>query len=258
MSPAPARARLDGSPSLSAGYLAALPLFLVYELGLSAQGAHGARAAAEQVVGRALSLFGERAQWARLALLAAAGALAWVRLRDRDGAGARAGELALAGQVLQGVLAGLLLGPLLALLQVWLHAAPPPETPEPARTLPAVLRLVGAAPWEELFFRVGIYGALFLVVRHASGFLGLHAGPARAGAELLALLGAALLFALFHLDALQRLIGSAGEPYHSGLFLWRVSAGILLAALFRWRGFGVASWAHATFNLGIALGLGPL
>jgi membrane protease YdiL (CAAX protease family) len=114
---------------------------------------------------------------------------------------------------------------------------------------------MGAAPWEELVFRVGVYGALFLVARRTSAFLGLESLGERFVAELAALLGSAFLFAWFHLESAQRLIGSAGEPYQHGLFLWRVSAGILLGGLFRWRGFGVASWAHAVFNLGIALGI---
>ena len=82
-------------------------------------------------------------------------------------------------------------------------------------------------------------------------------GGARYVAELAALLGAALLFGGFHLDGAQRLIGHTGEPFHGGAFLWRVSAGILLGALFRWRGLGVSAWAHAVYNLALALGLGP-
>ena len=100
---------------------------------------------------------------------------------------------------------------------------------------------------------MGIYGTLFLAARRTSVF-GLER-LAFLPAELAALLGSALLFAAFHLAGAQRLLGGEGEPYQRGLFLWRVSAGILLGALFRWRGFGVAAWAHGVFNLGIALGI---
>jgi hypothetical protein len=103
---------------------------------------------------------------------------------------------------------------------------------------------------------VGCYGSLFLLVRQASTFLGLASPLARAAADLSALLGSALAFALFHLDAVQAHLGAVGEPYHRGLFLWRVSAGLVLGGLFRWRGLGVAAWAHAVFNLGVALGIG--
>src|SRR5262249_26232996 len=180
-------------------------------------------------------------------------ALAWIRLR-RSALPREPGELARDGVRVMawGIVAGLVLGPLLVLLQGLLGAERLSAGPEPARALATTLRLVGAAPWEELCFRVGVYGGLFLAARHILVFFGLELAPARAGAELCALLGSALAFALFHLDAVQRLLGHQGEAFQSGLFLWRVSAGLLLAGLFRWRGFGVAAWAHAVFNLGIA------
>jgi membrane protease YdiL (CAAX protease family) len=143
----------------------------------------------------------------------------------------------------------------LLLLARFVGAGSLATAPEPARGLAALGRLVGAAPWEELLFRVGVYGGLFLLVRRSAGFLGLATPLARAGGELAALLASAVLFALFHLEPVQRLLGSPGEPFHRGVFLWRVAAGILLGALFRWRGFGVAAWAHAVFNLGLALGI---
>jgi hypothetical protein len=244
------------TPSLSAGYLAALPLFAAYELGLWALPDVAARASAERLVARALFLFGGRVQLARVALLAAAAALAYARmLRLRRAAAA---ELAppLGQSALEGVLAGVLLGPLLLLSQRWLGAELPGLAAQPQRSLAAALRLIGAAPWEELLFRVGAYGGLYLGVRRACAFLGLATPAARGAAELGALLGSAVLFAAFHLDGVQALLGTSGEPYGHALFLWRVSAGILLGALFRWRGFGAAAWAHAVFNLGIALGIG--
>lgn len=244
-----------GTPSLSAGFLAAFPLFLAYEFALALQPEGAARASAERVVGHVLFLFEGRLQWARVALLFAAATLAYARLR-------RTGEPAgselprrLARLAAEGVLAGILLGPLLFALQGWLAAEPLHAAPVTPSGLLASLRLVGAAPWEELLFRVGLYGGVFLLVRRASVFLGLESRLALLGAELAALVGSALLFAWFHLDSAQRLLWTGGEPYHRGLFLWRVSAGIALGALFRLRGFGVAAWAHAVFNLGIALGI---
>ena len=70
-----------------------------------------------------------------------------------------------------------------------------------------------------------------------------------------ALLVSAALFSAFHLELVQQHLGARGEPYHAGLFVWRLSAGIVLAGLFRWKGLAVAAWAHALFNLGLALGI---
>jgi hypothetical protein len=241
-----------GLPSLGAGYLAALPLFAAYEL---AQGAERVRAPAERLVAHVLSLAGGRLQGVRVALLvllAVLAALHEARARDEAGRGL---ARRLGRAVGEGWLAGFLLGPLLLVLQGWLASEPLVAAPAPVRSLAACLGLMGVAPWEELLFRVAMYGGLYLATRRTGEFLGLQSHLARTLAELAALLGSALLFAWFHLDSAQRLLGSVGEPYHQGLFLWRLSAGILLGALFRWRGLGVSAWAHAVFNLGIALGI---
>lgn len=245
-------------PSLAAGYLAALPLFAAYELGLvllERVPAPIARASAERVVGGILVLFGAELQLARVMLLAACAALAWARVRRAEAPPELARRIT--RSIAEGCVAGFLLAPLLVVLQRVLDAPAIGLLREPARTLPWLLRLVGAAPWEELLFRVGLYGLVFLAVRHASGFLGLETRAARFASELAALLGSALLFAAFHLDAVQRPLGFPGQPFHAGLFTWHVSAGILLGGLFRWRGFGAAAWCHALFNLGLALGLRP-
>jgi hypothetical protein len=243
-----------GDPGLARGFLAALPLFLAYELGLLATSPE-ARASAERVFGLALPWLGPRLQLVRmLALLAASAACLWRLARATPSPAT--GSRAILREVGEGLLAGFLLAPALALLSVWLGAEPLGVGREPVRELDRLLRLIGAAPWEELLFRVAAYGGLFLVARRALLFLGLARAPSTLAAELAAVLGSALVFAWFHLASAQRLLGLRGEPFDVGVFTWRVSAGVLLAALFRWRGFGVAAWAHALYNLGLALGIG--
>ena len=66
-----------------------------------------------------------------------------------------------------------------------------------------------------------------------------------------------MIFAAFHLDVVTRLLGVGGEDFDRGLFLWRLLAGLSLAALFRWRGLAVAAWAHGLFNGALLLGAGP-
>jgi len=236
-------------PRLAPGFLAALPLFVAYELGLAWASPGTVRAPAEALLGRILLVFGENASWARLALLAALGALAHAAAR-REGIDLRR---AVPRQWGEGCVAGVLLGPLLVLLLAWLGGASIDSLRTAPRSLPGLLRLIGAAPWEELLFRVAAYGFLFLIAARSGTFLGLARSLASLGGDLFALLGSALAFAAFHLDSVQRALGSRGEPFHPGVFLWRLSAGILLGALFRWRGLGVSAWAHAVFNVGIAL-----
>lgn len=251
MSPA-GSARAGGAPDLASGYLAALPLFLAYELGARAA---DLRAPAERVVARILAPLEGRLQWVRVGLLLALAVLAALHCARTRAGDERALARRLGRQIAEGWLAGFLLGPLLLGLHGWLSSEPLLVAPPPARSLAACLRLMGAAPWEELLFRVGVYGGLFVAARRTSAFLGLEARLARYPAELAALLGSACLFAWFHLDSAQHLLGAEGESYDGGVFLWRVSAGVLLGALFRWRGLGVAAWAHGVYNLGIALGI---
>ncbi|HEX6883144.1 MAG TPA: CPBP family glutamic-type intramembrane protease [Planctomycetota bacterium] len=243
-------------PSLARGYLAALPLFLAYELALVGGAGTLARSPAESFVAFGFLPLGERVLVVRFALLVVLAGLALVHEGRAASRPARPLAGALGADVALGALAGFLLAPLLHGLATWLGSPPLAAAPEPARGLSLALRLAGAAAWEELLFRVALYGGLYLLVRRTGAFLGLASPLAQGAAELAALLASAALFALFHLDALQRALGGAGEPFHAGLFLWRLSAGILLGGLFRWRGLGVAAWAHAVFNLGIALGLG--
>lgn len=236
-------------PPLAPGFLAALPLFLAYELGLAWAAPGAPRASAEALVARSLRIFGPYEPEARLALLAGGAALAWVSARGH-GLPRR-----LLRQWGEGLIAGLALGPLLFGLSRWMGVQRLTDSGPAPRSLASFLQLAGAAPWEELLFRVGGYGLLFLITFRTLCWAGLARGLSRASADLAALLGSAFLFALFHLDPVQRALGARGEPFHSGVFLWRISAGILLGGLFRWRGLGVSAWAHAVFNAGIALGV---
>jgi len=251
---APAVAPASGTPRLAAGYLATLPLFLAYELGLAVSGPEASRSSAERLACAVLAFLGEHASLARQGILVALAVVAAVRLARGPGLDARA----LARAVGLGILAGVLLGPLLVLLHGWLGAEPLQVADPAPRSLPRVLRLVGAAPWEEAFFRVGAYSGAYLVLRRLLEFFGLAGRAVQAAGELGALLVSAVLFALFHLDLVQTHLGARGEPYHAGLFAWRLSAGIVLGGLFRWQGLAVAAWAHALFNLGLALGIALL
>jgi len=248
---APTAPPSSGTPSLAAGYLCALPLFVAYELGPLVDGAGAARASAEQVVFAAFRFLGPEVRWLRLGLLLALAVAAGIHLR-------RAGALeprALARTAGLGILLGVALGPLLVLAHGWLDAAPLAVGEPAPRSLPRVLRLVGAAPWEELLFRVGAYACAYFVARRLLEFFGLVGRPVQAAAELAALLVSALAFSAFHLHGVQAWLGLRGERFDTGLFLWRVSAGLVLGGLFRWRGLGLAAWSHAVFNLGLALGI---
>lgn len=240
-------------PALADGFLAALPLFAAYELSLAFPRPGMPRSSAESLASRLFSLLGPDEHALRIGCLIAAAALSWF-VRARAAPARR-----LVDHVFVGLVVGVALGPLLYALVQWLGdpgLLPSGAAGLPRRSPALLLRLAGGAPWEELLFRVAGYGLLFLLVSRAGSFLGLPRSAAWAGADLVALLGSALFFAAFHLDPLQRALGSRGEPFRADVLLWRLCAGLLLGGLFRWRGLGVTAWAHAALNLELALAAG--
>ncbi len=94
---------------------------------------------------------------------------------------------------------------------------------------------VGAGLYEELLFRVLLVGMLFWALRRIMG--------SRALAYAIAALVGAFLFSLMHY------IGPLGDPFQPGSFLFRMFFGLALNVVFLWRGFGVAAWTHALYDV---------
>lgn len=242
------------SRGLAFGFLAMVPLFALYELG-TADSAR--RSAAELVLMRPFAPLGDQLVYVRATLLVvlAAVALAWC-VRRHLALGPR-----LVRVPVEGLLGALFLGPATALLMQVLDTAPLAVGSEAGGGVPTFERaafVAGAAAYEEVVFRVGLFSLVWLVTRRVLAWLGAGERVARWSAEVLAPVGSALLFAAFHLEACLRLFGpGGGEPFDLAIFSWRTLAGVLLALLFRWRGPGVAAWTHAFFNVSLLLGAGP-
>lgn len=94
---------------------------------------------------------------------------------------------------------------------------------------------IGAGVYEELLFRVLLVGGLYLLFRHA------FTEPV-AAYLLAAVLGAAV-FSFVHY------IGPFGDPFTLASFTFRFLFGLALNGLFLWRGFGVAAWTHALYDV---------
>jgi membrane protease YdiL (CAAX protease family) len=93
----------------------------------------------------------------------------------------------------------------------------------------------GAGVHEELVFRLLLIPAL---AAFAHKLLGLTRGWAVA----LAFVGSSLLFSAAH-----HVIG--GEPWRVGVFTYRVLCGLFFATLFQVRGFAVAVYTHALYDV---------
>ncbi len=241
--------------SLALGLLAMAPLFLAYELGLGAD-ASLTRNAAELVLLRGLAAFDDSLIWLR-PLLVLAGMLAAlvVCFRRRIALGPSLLRL-----VIEGVVGAIVIGPALA-FSMRIFGDVPPELfrateSASAPELAAAARIFGGAAYEELLFRVLLYGGLFFLTRRVALFFGSGERQSIFCSDVVGVLGSALVFAALHLELFSRWLGVSGELYSGPVFLWRMLAGVLLALLFRWRGPGVAAWTHALFNLALFLGAG--
>lgn len=239
---------------LAFGFLALLPLFCVYEIALRASGGT-THNAAEFVLSLPLSVFGARADVARVIVLCACTGIAlWTCYHA---------QLGLVGRVLrvagEGALGAILLGPVLLLLQHALSLPEPTSLSAPANMPPIALGLFhfSGAAFEEIVFRVGLQSALYVLglelVLYFTASRKLALGLAEAGSIAIA----AVVFAAAHLRVFVHALGAGGDEFDPAIFAWRVLAGILLGILFRWRGPGVAGWTHGLFNLALFIGASP-
>ncbi len=94
---------------------------------------------------------------------------------------------------------------------------------------------LGAGLYEELVFRLLLTGGLLWFLRK----LGWKPGPAVA----VSVLAASFIFSAFHY------IGPLGDPFRLDSFTFRFVAGMVLAGLFAARGFAVAAWTHALYDV---------
>jgi membrane protease YdiL (CAAX protease family) len=109
---------------------------------------------------------------------------------------------------------------------------------DPIATLTTTQKLalsLGAGLYEELFFRVILVTVLILVFTKVFG--------KKWAAVTAAVVLSALLFSAVHY------IGSMGDAFTLGSFLYRFLFGLILNGIYVWRGFGVAAWTHAIYDI---------
>ncbi|MEM8883764.1 MAG: CPBP family intramembrane glutamic endopeptidase [Planctomycetota bacterium] len=99
---------------------------------------------------------------------------------------------------------------------------------------------IGAGLFEEFLFRFLLMGGLILVFHRGLG------APKNAIVPLAAVL-AAVVFSLAHHEG----VGLGTDPWDWGVFWLRTLLGALLGAIFWWRGFGIAVYTHALYNVAL-------
>jgi membrane protease YdiL (CAAX protease family) len=102
----------------------------------------------------------------------------------------------------------------------------------------SVVMALGAGLYEEVCFRVGIFGVGALVLRKllGTGVAGFLAVACWAVAE-------AIMFSAWHYT------GALGDGWDPGSFVFRAVCGLVLTAIFAFRGFAPAVWTHAIYDL---------
>ncbi|RMG94513.1 MAG: CPBP family intramembrane metalloprotease [Deltaproteobacteria bacterium] len=100
--------------------------------------------------------------------------------------------------------------------------------------LEVIVVSAGAGFHEELVFRVVLLGGLTWLLAGVTG---------RRRALFLAVVVSSLLFSLAHH------VGPAGEPFAFAAFVYRTFAGLFFAIVYLVRGFAVAAWTHALYDV---------
>lgn len=227
------------------GFLAALPLFVFYEVGvlLANRGPGEIRVGADVWLKTLLAAVGVSG-WAALGgvVLLIGLAVWWRERRQRPALVPRYfGYLVAESLVYAVVLAVLVGGAVGALFGAWLW---------PDLALAQLARLglglqlalsIGAGLYEELVFRVILVGGLFLLLHRVLPV------ERRRAYVVAAVVGAAVFSAVHHL-------GPYGDPFTLPVFTFRFLFGLALNAVFLLRGFALAAWTHALYDVLVVTG----
>jgi membrane protease YdiL (CAAX protease family) len=213
------------------------PLLLTYQLGiLGGRGQNGVDFVTRSLVALAERDLGNYLLIVVAMLIAYVVALILLRRRGRFDPGAFAPTL-LESSVYALVMGSLILFTMSRFLGVLPGLTVGEAGPGP---LDVLVISAGAGFHEELIFRAILMGGLAWLLTGVTG---------RRRAWAIALVASSLVFSLAHH------IGPAGEPFLFAAFVYRALAGMFFAAVYQVRGFAVAAWTHALYDVYV-LGLG--
>ena len=223
--------------------LFALPLLVLYEAGalLIADRAGGMRNGADVLLRTLLAAGGLHSTLALTAVLALGAAVLIARERRREKVPLSGGVFA--GMLAESVLYALLFGAVIGGLTQWMlggwRLAADGGALQRLPLLDGVVLSLGAGIYEELVFRVLLVGGLLYAFTRS--------GVGKRSSRMYAALLAALLFSAFHY------IGPYAYPLELTSFTFRFLAGLAFSVLFIARGFGIAAWTHALYDVFIVV-----
>ena len=138
------------------------------------------------------------------------------------------------GMFLESCAYALALGPL-ALLPLHGRLTFPGFSPQVGGSWVKIVTSCGAGFYEELVFRLVLLGLIFLLARELCELKSVTAG-------IVALVLSGAIFSAAHL------LGPSANA-DVGVFIYRLSAGMVLGLIFLIRGFGIAAWTHALYDV---------
>jgi len=209
------------------------PLFLTYQVGILA-GARGRNGV--DFITDALIRLCDRDLESYLQLLGAmvvsyAGVLFWLKRRGRFHPGA------FVPMLLESAVYAFFMGGVIHLVMSRFSEIIPLLSLQPVGPAEILVVSAGAGLHEELVFRAVLMGGLARLVSPLLMLFGRHAGL------LFALVVSSLVFSAVHH------IGPVGEDFTAVVFVYRSLAGVIFGIVYQLRGFAVAAWAHALYDV---------
>jgi len=213
-------------------FIFTMPLFVLYEIGtvfLSSEDIMVLRNGADVLMKQVLGLFGIYSIYGFSASFMVGFSIAFLRQKKS------LKTLVIKGNYLlmmffESILYGAILFILLGAFQTFFMS------PVSRRLFQQVVLSLGAGIYEEFVFRVVLITGIAAIL----GFIFQWERTARYTGGVIV---AAAIFSLFHF------IGEFGDPFSIDLFSIRFFAGIILGGIYAARGFGVAAYSHAIYDL---------
>lgn len=221
------------------GFLSALPLIILYEvmIVMANQGRLGEiRVGAEVWLKQLLALIGGAGFLVMGVLVLVVGVgIVWYERRKNIPLKPRYFAWIIAESAIYGVVVALIVSVMVGAI----FFISPPNIMNESLWLKLALS-IGAGVYEELLFRVLLVGGLFLALKKLM--------RKKQHAYIIAAVIGALIFSWVHY------IGPLGDPFTMASFTFRFLFGLALNVIFLLRGFGVAAWTHALYDVMVVTG----
>jgi membrane protease YdiL (CAAX protease family) len=238
----PARARVNRATYFAqsreplTALVAVLPLFVAYQIGILLTG--GVRNGVDFVSTALFAVFGDNMSGylGFNAAVLVAFLVAVAVLRKNGELHPRLFPMMLLESTLYALLVGVVINVIMNATGLSALSVPMAAAQAKPGLIYKLVMSVGAGLYEELVFRLILLGGLFAILNRLLGVQ-------RILAAVVAVVVSSLIFSGIHH------VGSMGEAFTMGAFTFRFFAGVVFAIIFQTRGFAIAAWTHALYDI---------